>query len=79
MALAVLRGCKFDKRRQGDIVEYVPKGYVAMIKNGTSAMGKMFEDALDDVAQSIGYADRSVYNKGCANDPTEVRFRIRAL
>ena len=68
MALAVLRGCKFIKKPQRGLVEYFP-----------ILMNPLWNDALDDVAEALDYANQGDYNDACADDTREVRRRIRAL
>lgn len=70
MALAVLRGCKFKKYRQHNMVVY---------DTATDSMVLRFEEALNDVAQALGYYRIHEYTAACVNDPHEVRRRIRAL
>ena len=69
MALAVGRGCKFNRMNTGGIrVYYAPVGFA-----------EQFMNCVDEVGKALGYVGETDYNDACIEDPREVRRRIRAL
>ena len=70
MALAVLRGCRFEKSNVGKLVVYMM---------ATDGGCDEFALALHEVGKALGYGSTVPYNDAYRDDPREVRRRIRAL